>query len=232
MNSQCRTLEELTAILEGCQIHTNKDNFIGSWDFHMNENQAFIDGVRPAVSPVDLTSPVGLSPSIDFTEHQSWESFVLNQIAPPTVDIRMASSVEAYLVRLQASHGQHLTVDEAILILRNYLRLAYPSLRNAHFGHFASPLTPVVPPVGVAPMSLDIVGIGPGTNAGTSMEVSAMSDMSSHRRIFVDGDRVKVECLWPECGRILMKDSHPRHVRECHLRSRRGAVRTNNDFHG
>ncbi|KAG2365122.1 hypothetical protein BDR07DRAFT_1607692 [Suillus spraguei] len=147
----------------------------------------------------------------------------------------MASLVEAYLVRLQAAHGQQLTVNEAILIIRHYLQLANPFLHyNAHFGHFASPSMPPVVPVEVSPMSFDVVDIvGPGTSAGISMGVSAGSDtesafgiydMSSLRRIFVHEDRVKAECLWPKCGRILMRDNHPRHVRECHMRTRRGGV--------
>ncbi|KAG2034577.1 hypothetical protein BDR03DRAFT_964947 [Suillus americanus] len=99
---------------------------------------------------------------------------------------------------------------------------------------------PFVAPVEVSPTSFDVVDMGPGTSAGISMQASAVSDaesvfgiydMDSLRRIFIDEDRLKVECLWPKCGRILMKDNHPRHVRECHLRTRRGVVRTNNGFH-
>ncbi|KAG1777210.1 hypothetical protein EV702DRAFT_289556 [Suillus placidus] len=243
MKSQSRTLEELTANLESCQIDTNAtDDFFsqGLVGNPIGPYQAIIDDVTPGALPLELASPVGLSPLSNFTEHQSWDSFVSSYIAPPTVNMRMASSVEAYLVHLQAVHGQQLTVNEAILILRHYLQLVNPSLHyNAYFGHFASPSMPFVAPVEVSPMSFDVVDRGPGTSAGISMEVSAVSDtestfgiydMSSLRRIFVDEDRLKVECLWPKCGRILMKDNHPRHVRECHLRARRGVVRTTDGF--
>ncbi|KAG0704826.1 hypothetical protein DFH29DRAFT_997312 [Suillus ampliporus] len=236
MNSECRTLEELTANLESCQIDTSAtddffsqffvDDPIHPWDFRMNENQVFTDHVTPVVSPVKLTSPVGLSPYSNFTEHQSWDSRVLNQIAP-AIKTRMASSVEAYLVRLQA----------AIMILRQYISLANPALHDANFGYSASPLMPFVPPVEVAPMSLDTE---PGASAGISMQVPAASDvesdlevanMSSYRRIFLDGDRIKAECLWPDCGKTLMKDNHSRHLRECHFRAGRGTVRANSGFH-
>jgi hypothetical protein len=156
------------------------------------------------------------------------------------VNTQTASSVEAYLVRLQAVHGQQLTVNEAILILRHYLQLADPALHyNAHFGQFASPSMTFVAPVEASPMPSDVVDMGPGTS-GISMEVSAVSDtesafgiydMASLRRIFVEEDRLKVECLWPRCGRIVMKDNHPRHVRECHLRARRGVVHINDGFY-
>ncbi|KAG2101525.1 hypothetical protein BD769DRAFT_1508258 [Suillus cothurnatus] len=240
MNSQCRTLEELTANLKSCQIDTSatndifaQSNTIGPYqDF-----QAIIGNVTPDVSPVETASPIGLSPSSNFTEYQSWDSFVSSHVAPPTVNTQMASFVEGYLVRLQAVHGRQLTVNEAILILRH---LANPSLHyNAHFGHFVSPYVPFIPPVGVTPMSFDVGDMDPGTSAGISMEASAASgtenafgfyDMNSLRRIFKDEDRLKVECLWPKCGRIMMKDNHPRHVRECHLRTRRGVVHTNG-FH-
>lgn len=245
MNSQRRTLEELTANLESCQIDTNAtDDF-----FHQGsvsnpigpcqDFQAIIDDVTPSVLPVDLASAVNLSPSSNFTEHyQSLDNFGWSHIAPPTIHTQMASSVEAYLVRLQAVHGQQLTVNEAILILRHYPQLANPSLHyNAHFGPFTSPSMPFVAPIEVSPMLLDVVDMG----SGISMEASAVSDsdtgafgfydMTSLRRIFLDEDRLKVECLWPKCGRILMKDNHPRHVRECHLRARRGVVHANDGFH-
>ncbi|KAG1743212.1 uncharacterized protein EDB91DRAFT_1126254 [Suillus paluster] len=213
------------------------DNPIRPWDFYRNENEVLksIDHVAPAVSPVKLTSAVDSSPSNSFTEHQSWDNFVLNQITP-TVNTRMASSVEAYLVRLQAVCGQQLTVDQAILILRHYIWLANPALHVVNSGHSASPSMPFVPPVEVAPTSPDVVNTEPGASASISMEIPAAfdaestlgaCDMGSLRRIFLDGDRIKVECLWPNCGRTLMKDNHPRHVRECHLHARRGTLRTN-----
>lgn len=248
MNSQRRMLEELTANLESCQTDTNAtDDF-----FHQGsvsnpigpcqDFQAIINDVTPVVLPVDLTSPVNLSPFSNFTEHhQSWDNFGWSHIDPPAINTQTASSVEAYLVRLQAVHGQQLTVNEAILILRHCLQLANPSLHhNAHFGPFTPPSMPFVAPVEVSPMPLDAVDIGPGTS-GISMEASAVSDsdtsafgfydMTSLRRIFLDEDRLKVECLWPKCGRILMKDNHPRHVRECHLRARRGVMHTCDGFH-
>ncbi|KAG1869016.1 hypothetical protein DFJ58DRAFT_766636 [Suillus subalutaceus] len=238
MNSQSRTLEKLTANLKSCQIDTSATNDFFDQGFVSNpvgpyqDFQATIDDVTLGVSPVESAYPIGLSPSSDFTEHQSWDSgFVSSHIAPPTVNTQMASFVEAYLVRLQAVHSQQLTVNEAILILR---QLANPFLHyNAHFGHLVSPM-PFVAPVEVSPMSFDVMDMGPETSAGISMEASAVSDaesafgyydMDSLRRIFIDEDRFKVECLWPKCGRILMKDNHPRHVRECHLRTRRGVVR-------
>ncbi|KAG2089030.1 uncharacterized protein F5147DRAFT_726296 [Suillus discolor] len=228
-----------------CQINTNATDDFFSHGFIANPigpyqnfpSQAIIDNVTPGVVPVQLASPVGLSPPSNFTEHQSWDNFVTSHIASPTVNTQMASFVEAYLVRLQAVHGRQLTVSEAISIIRYYLQVAHPSLHHdAHFRHFASPLMPLVAPVEVSPMSSDVVDMGPGTGAGISLEGSAVSetestfgiyDMDSLRRIFVEEGRFKVECLWPKCGRIVMKDNHPRHVRECHLRARRGAVRTN-----
>ncbi|KAG1873286.1 hypothetical protein C8R48DRAFT_769721 [Suillus tomentosus] len=245
MNSQYRMLEELTANLESCQINTNATDDFFSHGFIANPigpyqnfpSQVIINNVTPGVVPVQLASPVGLSPPRIFTEHQSWDSFVGNHIAPPTVDTRMVSFVEAYLVHLQSVHGPQLTVSEAISIIRHYLQSAHPYLHHdAHFGHFASPSMPLVAPVEVPPVSFDVVDMGPGTSAGVSTEESAVSDtesafgtydMNSLRRIFVEEGRYKAECLWPKCGRIVMKDNHPRHVRECHLRAGRGAVRTN-----
>lgn len=153
------------------------------------------------------------------------------------VNTRLSSYVEAYLACLQAVHGQQLTVGQAMLILKHHLPST--NLHNVHFGHSAFPLIPFVPPVEVAPAPPDIVMTKPGTSAGTPVEVPAVLDtegpleaydMGSLRRIFSDGDRVKVECLWPDCGRTMMKDNHPRHIRECHLRARRGVVRKNNIF--
>ncbi|KAG1898236.1 uncharacterized protein F5891DRAFT_1279651 [Suillus fuscotomentosus] len=250
MNSQSCMLEELTANLESCRINTNAtDNsfshgFVGSPIGPCQNflSQVIIDNVTPGVLPAELAYSVGLlSPSRNFTEHQSWDSFARNHIAPPTVDTRMVSFVEAYLVHLQSVHGPQLTVSEAISIIKHYLQSAHPYLHHdAHFGHFAFPAMPLVAPVEVSPMSFDVVDMGPGTSAGISMERPAVSetesafgvyDMDSLRRIFVEEGRYKVECLWPNCGRIVMKDNHSRHVRECHLRATRGAVRPNYGFH-
>lgn len=147
------------------------------------------------------------------------------------VNARLPSYVEDYLARLQVVHGQQLTVDQAILILRHQPMSLNPSPYNPHFGHSASPLMPFVPPVKVDPMSPDIAVTEPGTSASLSVAVEAPAvpdtenfkacDLSSLRRIFLDGERVKVECLWPKCGRTMMKDNHPRHIRECHLRAKR-----------
>ncbi|KAG2130660.1 uncharacterized protein EDB93DRAFT_1179701 [Suillus bovinus] len=238
MNSQSHMLEELTANLQSCQININvSDDFFGhssiSDPYQDFPSQVSIDNVTPGVLPV---FPVGLSSSSNFTEHQLWDSFVTDHIAPPLVNTRMASFVEAFLVRLQAVHGQQLTVNQAISIIRHGdLQSVHPSSHyNAHFGHLVSPPMPPVAAVEVSPMSFDVVGMGLGTSADFSMERLAVSDtesgfgiydMDSLRRIFVEENRVKVECLWPKCGKILMKDNHPRHVRECHQQTRRGVVR-------
>jgi len=92
---------------------------------------------------------------------------------------------------------------------------------------------PFVLPVEVAPVHPVPPGYimtEPGTSAGIHMEVLTeleaenslgAGDMSTLRRVFSDGDRLKVECLWPNCGRKMMKDNHPRHIRECHQRAKR-----------
>jgi hypothetical protein len=156
----------------------------------------------------------------------------LNDIICSMVNTRLSSYVEAYLTRLQAVHGQQLTVDQAILILRQHLPSTDRFSHNPR--HSPSPSISFVPPMEVARMSPDVMMTGPCSSAATPMEVPAVSDtevtleaydLSSLRRIFHDGDRVKVECLWPGCRRTMMKDNHPRHIRECHLRAKRGVVR-------
>jgi hypothetical protein len=147
------------------------------------------------------------------------------------VNAWLPSYVEDYLARLQVVHGQQLTVDQAILILRHQLMSFNPSPYNPHFGHSASPSMPFVPPVKAASMSPDVAVTEPGTSGSVPVAVKAPAvpgtenfracDLSSLRRIFLDGKRVKVECLWPKCGRTMMKDNHPRHIRECHLRAKR-----------
>lgn len=141
----------------------------------------------------------------------------------------------------RSTHRRHPLLKPTLSVFRRFT-LANPFLHyNAHFGPFASPSMQFVAPVEVSPMPLDVVDMGPGTS-GISMEASAVSDsdtsafgfydMTSLRRIFFDEDRLKAECLWPKCGRILMKDNHPRHVRECHLRARRGVMHMANDGFG
>lgn len=146
---------------------------------------------------------------------------------------RLLSYVEDYLVRLQVVHGQQLTVDQAILILRHQLMSLNPSPYNPYSEHLASPSMLFGPPLEVAPMSPDLAITEQGTSTSVPVTVEAPAvpstedfrgcDPSSLRRIFLDGERVKVECLWPKCRRTMMKDNHPRHIRECHLRAKRAS---------
>ncbi|KAJ8584381.1 hypothetical protein M405DRAFT_826937 [Rhizopogon salebrosus TDB-379] len=58
---------------------------------------------------------------------------------------------------------------------------------------------------------------------GTSSEAQALSGPSAgrHQRLclpIVQGGEEKVRCTWLGCSRVVKRDSHARHVNECHLR--------------
>jgi hypothetical protein len=58
---------------------------------------------------------------------------------------------------------------------------------------------------------------------GTSSEAQPLSDFSASRHDqlrlpIVQGGEEKVRCTWLGCSSVVKRDSHARHVNECHLR--------------
>jgi hypothetical protein len=58
---------------------------------------------------------------------------------------------------------------------------------------------------------------------GTSSDAQPLSDFSASRHDqlrlpIVQGGEEKVRCTWPGCSSVVKRDSHARHVNECHLR--------------